>query len=350
MPSVSIIVPVYNTKQFLPRCIESIVGQSLKDIEAIFVNDGSTDGSDLVLSSYASKDPRIRVITKQNQGVSAARNDGIRAARGEYLFFADSDDWLEQDGLEKMLDAAKRHRSDVLSADFYMDDGASATKKQLFPSEFSTTNAAVLSAMQNAILYSQPSAFSSPAFSHVNSFGGAAWHHLIKRSLVEEYGLSFNSYLDGMLEDGFFMLSVFERAHAVAYIQSPTYHYRVSPTSSTHRYLPDFERLFDRVIEQAFSFKDTYCKGDDFEQAIYMRQVSFVNKACEVCFLHPDNPSSRKDRYLDFKRFVQSEGYRRALENVDCKLFIRKQTRVQVRLLEQKLYWLFWTIKQRRIR
>ena len=118
MPSVSIIVPVYNTKPFLSQCIESILGQSLKDFEAIFVNDGSTDGSDAVLNDYANRDPRMTVITKQNQGVSAARNDGLRAAKGEYLFFADSDDWLDEDGLSSVLEAARRLDADVVSADF----------------------------------------------------------------------------------------------------------------------------------------------------------------------------------------------------------------------------------------
>lgn len=350
MPSVSIIVPVYNTKPFLSQCIESILGQSLKDFEAIFVNDGSTDGSDAVLNDYANRDPRITVITKQNQGVSAARNDGLRAAKGEYLFFADSDDWLDEDGLSSVLEAARRLDADVVSADFYQECYGSVHVKKLFPSEFYSTDFEVLSTMQNAILYSQASAFSSSAFSRVNSFGGAAWHHLIKRSLVEEYKLSFNSYLDGMLEDGFFMLNVFERARSAAYIQIPTYHYRISPASSTHRYMPDFNEKFDRVIDQALSFKKDFHKAEAFQQAIYMRQVSFINKACEVFFFHPDNPSSRQDRYENFKSWVQSKRYRDALNNVDRTLFARRQTRVQVYLLKKGFYSIFWAAKQGRNR
>ncbi len=99
-PSVSIIVPVYNVRQYLPKCLDSLVNQTLKNIEIICVDDGSTDGSGDILAEYASKDGRIRVITKKNGGLSSARNAGIAVARADYLGFVDSDDWVEADTFE----------------------------------------------------------------------------------------------------------------------------------------------------------------------------------------------------------------------------------------------------------
>lgn len=94
-PKVSIIVPVYNVEKYLAKCLDSLVNQTLKDIEIICINDGSTDNSLEILNTYAQKDSRITIIDKKNEGVSAARNTGLNISKGEYIMFVDSDDYLE---------------------------------------------------------------------------------------------------------------------------------------------------------------------------------------------------------------------------------------------------------------
>mgnify|MGYP001516330436 CR=1 FL=1 len=91
---VSVIVPVYNVKKYLAKCLDSIIAQTLKDIEIICVNDGSTDGSDKVLEEYKKKDARIQVVNRKNGGLSAARNTGMPYAKGKYIGFVDSDDYI----------------------------------------------------------------------------------------------------------------------------------------------------------------------------------------------------------------------------------------------------------------
>ena len=100
---ISIIIPVYNVKPFLEKCLESVINQAYKDIEIILIDDGSTDSSGIICDRYAEVDDRINVIHKKNAGVSAARNDGIDIANGEYICFVDSDDWLELDYLETIV-------------------------------------------------------------------------------------------------------------------------------------------------------------------------------------------------------------------------------------------------------
>ena len=95
MKKISVIVPVYNMEKYLVRCLESIVNQTYPDLEIICVNDGSTDSSAKILETYASKDKRIKLITKENGGLSSARNAGINAATGEFITFVDSDDWIQ---------------------------------------------------------------------------------------------------------------------------------------------------------------------------------------------------------------------------------------------------------------
>ena len=121
-PSVSIIVPVYNTAKYLCRCLDSILQQSFNDFEVLLVDDGSTDNSGEICDEYAAKDSRIRVFHKENGGVASAREIGIENAVGLYSIHVDSDDWIEKRMLERMYEEAQISHWDVLIADFYNDD------------------------------------------------------------------------------------------------------------------------------------------------------------------------------------------------------------------------------------
>lgn len=112
-PKVSVVIPVYNTEKYLRQCLDSLQNQTLKDLEIICVDDGSTDGSLVVLKEYAGRDPRFRIISQMNQGPGAARNAGLDQASGEYLIFLDSDDWFEPDFLESMAARAEATGADV---------------------------------------------------------------------------------------------------------------------------------------------------------------------------------------------------------------------------------------------
>ena len=103
MPKLSVIVPVYNTEKYLRECIDSILAQTFTDFELILVDDGSTDGSGAICDEYAAKDPRIQVIHQENGGITVARKSGVRIARGEYVTFVDSDDWIDKDAYHIML-------------------------------------------------------------------------------------------------------------------------------------------------------------------------------------------------------------------------------------------------------
>ena len=103
MPKVSVVIPVYKVEPFLRRCVDSVLHQTLTDLDIVLVDDGSTDHCPQICDSYAQQDSRVQVIHKQNGGLASARNAGMRAATGEYLFFLDSDDWIEADGGEYIL-------------------------------------------------------------------------------------------------------------------------------------------------------------------------------------------------------------------------------------------------------
>jgi glycosyltransferase involved in cell wall biosynthesis len=118
---ISIIIPVYNVEKYLADCLESIVNQTLKDIEIICVNNGSTDSSGLILKEFAKRDSRIKIINQENSGPSSARNSGLNIAKGEYVGFVDSDDWVDNDFFEKLYNVSKKYDSDVAAGGFYRE-------------------------------------------------------------------------------------------------------------------------------------------------------------------------------------------------------------------------------------
>ena len=122
MPKVSIIVPIYNVEGYIEKCLETLINQTLEDIEVILVNDGSTDNSELIAKKFFEKYPgKIVYLEKENGGLSDARNYGIPYAKGEYIAFLDSDDYVEKNMYEEMYELAKRENSDMVQCNFYWE-------------------------------------------------------------------------------------------------------------------------------------------------------------------------------------------------------------------------------------
>lgn len=119
-PLISVIVVVYNTVQFLEKCLSSISGQTHRNVEIIIIDDGSSDGSTEVLENYCKKEDRSKLLKKKNQGVAAARNEGLRLASGEYIIFCDSDDYLEVNGIEKLLEKSLSECADITIGSYYV--------------------------------------------------------------------------------------------------------------------------------------------------------------------------------------------------------------------------------------
>lgn len=132
MSKVSIIIPVYNTEKFLPRCLESVCNQTLKDVEIVCINDGSVDPSLEILKYFASKDSRIKIIDlPENKGAAFARNKGIEAATGEYIGFVDSDDFVDLDFYEKLYNRAIKTGADAVKGEFWEINNSKSTPQMI---------------------------------------------------------------------------------------------------------------------------------------------------------------------------------------------------------------------------
>ena len=137
-PTISIIVPVFNTKKYLAQCVDSILNNTFKDFECILIDDGSTDGSSELCDEYKAKDSRVIVVHKKNAGGSAARNDGLRIASGNYITFIDSDDYVSDNYFQSLIDNVTSNKTDAVMAKeigVYFDSAGSISKTVDFTKE-----------------------------------------------------------------------------------------------------------------------------------------------------------------------------------------------------------------------
>ncbi|MBR3381714.1 MAG: glycosyltransferase [Clostridia bacterium] len=220
MPELSIIVPVYKTEKYLPKCIDSILSQTFTDFELILIDDGSPDRCGEICDEYASKDSRITVIHQENKGVSAARNAGLDVASGTYIGFVDSDDWIESEMYEVMLSEKKRLRADILFCSYIMrsEEGTPLTTQK-----------------QREICFSDTDALLSSLFQKPLPTGGVCWNALIQKDMIGK-----TRFMEGltMKEDITFLFDVFIRCRNGFMISKPLYNFRQQQESATRKSLP----------------------------------------------------------------------------------------------------------------
>lgn len=226
IPKVSVIVPVHNAARHLRQCIDSIINQSLKDIEIICVDDGSTDDSLVILSEYAFDDSRVRVLRQDKRGAAAARNLGLEAARGDYLIFLDSDDFFSPSLLQDTYRLAQKKTVDiVIFGGKVFDESSDKIGRELsFIDKHFLPSEKVFSA----------STIPDTIFQTTNP---AAWNKLLKLSFVQENHLRFQELPNS--NDVFFTYAALAIASAITYVAHPYVFYRSNTASSTQdkRYL-----------------------------------------------------------------------------------------------------------------
>ena len=207
MPSckISVIVPVYNVEAYLPKCLDSILSQTHKELEIILINDGSTDGSRNICDEYAAKDCRIKVIHKQNGGVASARNAGLKIATGEYIAFVDSDDWIETTMYSDLLDVCLNYNCDYVGCSTQIRGGTSGQVKFLTANEYFAN-------------YLDGNMFLT------------VWSRLCKREVCIDMEFPENRIV---CEDGFVALPTLERAKKIAFLEKALYNYNEREDSFT---------------------------------------------------------------------------------------------------------------------
>lgn len=258
----SVIIPVYNVEPYLRDCLESMLKQSWNDWEAVCVNDGSTDGSTAILEDYAVKDGRFRVVTQANAGLSAARNTGIVAAKGEYLLFLDSDDWLEPNALETLAKSMNGEDLLCFSGRRFFD----ATKTYNAPD-----------ALPDKTYCSGMDYFTENALLHRDFAFVCVGQRAYKRFFIEDNNLRFR---DGIYhEDNLFTPIACYYAQKVRVINVCLYNYRIRANSIMHANTT--KRMFDMMsianeLAEFFAPKSGFDKTVVFQSVTHYYQRAFT--------------------------------------------------------------------------
>lgn len=236
---VSIIVPVYNVDKYLSKCLDSLINQTIDEIEILCINDGSTDNSKKILEDYANIDKRIKIFNKPNGGLSSARNFGIRIAQGSYVLFVDSDDWIEKDTLEKAL--SKMYcKVDVVSwGAKIINEGLDELNERLHSAtQYHRVKLSGEKELNDDIILSSTI---------------TVWNKLLKLNIIKRYGLVFTE--GRLFEDNDFMIKYFLHSQKCYYLNEYLYNYVQRPNSIMEK-VRNYKSF--RTIDQLFIFDSIY--------------------------------------------------------------------------------------------
>lgn len=270
-PKVSIIIPIYNVEKYLDRCMQSVLNQTLKDIEIIMVDDGSPDNCPAMCDEYARKDNRIKVIHKKNGGLGFARNSGLEIATGEYVAFVDSDDFVDTNMYQTLYEIAKRDSLDTCYCGFvrhYMD-GKIENKTEV---KFYTC----FSGRKEVDTFLLDMVGPEPSYCSDVKYMMCVWKALYSKSLIDTYNIRFCSERQYVSEDLIFHLDYLPKASKVGFISDSLYYYCVNGSAT---------------------LSNTYSRKKFERNKIFLSEVKrklellfpinvFINRYYRMCFLY----------------------------------------------------------------
>ena len=279
MSMVSIIVPIYNIEGYIRECIDSILAETYPDFVLILVDDGSPDNCGRICDEYAEKDVRIKVIHKENGGLTSARNAGLSVAKGDWIMHVDGDDWIEPDMIESLIEAAKAAEADLVFGDF-IKYGANAGNKQL-PSWSSDK----IDSLSRYIAYSMTT----------------IWGSIAKRSLYTEHSLKSP---DGVsyCEDFHLIVRLCHFANKIVNVHRPFYHYRYRPTSIMSNMSRKTEADEQWVYQDTIRFFQEQGVYEEYKKVMSWR----VLKGAQELLLAPSEHHRFIELFNDGKEFIFS--------------------------------------------
>jgi glycosyltransferase involved in cell wall biosynthesis len=230
MSLISVIIPIYNTEKYLSKCLDSVINQTVNDVEIICINDGSTDGSLSILKEYAKKDSRIVIIDKENQGQAAARNTGLQISTGKYISFVDSDDWIEPSLYERSLHLLENEHTELIIFDANICGDSSTNSNRSMAKYLQTKFHGNVKINSNVILKS-----SVPP-----------WNKIYRKDIISRYKISFSKGL--LYEDNSFHWKYMLQARNAYFLEEKLYNYRIHENSIMHQTKSKASRVEDHFL------------------------------------------------------------------------------------------------------
>ena len=292
MNKVSIIVPIYNVEKYVKRCLESLINQTYTDIEIITVIDGSEDNSEQIISEMAKKDVRIKIIKKENGGLSSARNEGIKHITGEFLMYVDADDWIDHDCIEKCMSKFDKD-IDVVVFPYIKEYPSNSAKTSFFGKNIMLKDDEVTRLIYRRFFGLYRNELSNPE--KIDELS-SSWGKIYKTEIIEDI-----KFVDTKIigtEDAWYNINVFKKVHNVQYIDDVYYHYfKGNEISLTRNYKPELFNGWCNLYTYMLNYAKKEKLSEDFFEAINNRIVvnliflalnvvnsnmTFINKKIEI--------------------------------------------------------------------
>lgn len=303
---ISVVVPIYNSEKYIRRCLNSIINQTYSNLEIILINDGSTDESLKIITEYEKIDTRIKVINKKNSGVSDSRNIGIKEARGEFICFVDSDDWLENNMLEKMSEKQKITEADVVRCNYYRkyENASLNIKSNLYGLENKILKNEELDIFLDRILSGE--------------IPGYMWLLLIKTQIVKKMAV-LDTRLS-MMEDTIFNINLILNINSIYIYDQPLYNYFMnidSASKSDKYYIRNFENvmLVNDMIEKIL---EDSSKNNCIRSKLYnTAHAKFIDGTCYNLY---KNTNINKKLIEEFSKIIKNMKVHQIINNSDLSM------------------------------
>lgn len=249
---ISVIVPIYKVEDYLDRCIESLVGQTYSNLEIILVDDGSPDSCPTKCDEWAKRDPRIKVIHKENGGVSNSRNVGMKSATGDYIAFVDGDDFIHKEMYEKLLASIQQNGSDMSFCGYYVYEEEKQKHREVIGRRLECHSSDTVRIDFERIVNKKEN------YHIIDNLIGAVWRYLYRREVVQNVFFLEEIFI---AEDVIFLLDIFKKGVNVSLVLEPLYYYVQRDNSAMHlmtkrrmdNRILSSQAIFDR-LEDIFSF------------------------------------------------------------------------------------------------
>lgn len=330
-PKISIIVPIYNVEKYLDRCVRSILGQTLKDIEIILVDDGSPDGCPAMCDEYARQDGRIKVVHKKNAGLGYARNSGLDIATGEYVAFVDSDDYVRPEMFGLLYDVAVRNGLDTCYCGFahHYPDGSIKDKTEVNRYTEFRGRGRVDSFLLDMV-------GPEPGYHSDVKYMMCVWKAVYSKAVIDKYEIRFCSERQYVSEDLIFHIDYLSKAEAVGFLPDRLYYYCVNGAvtlSSTYD-RDKFGRYKVFLAEVDNRLSQIFCKND------------YITHYYRLCFLYLRASIAKEVRVteglLEAKRVVnelESDSFFRSMFTDYPYRMLPMKHRILFFLMKHELDW-----------
>lgn len=332
-PLISVIVPVYNVENYMRQCIDSLLNQTLSNIEIILVDDGATDTSPKICDEYARRYSSIKVIHKLNGGLGSARNAGMKEARGQYIGFVDSDDYVSVKMYETLLDVAETNKADCAYCEFtrFWNDTVDVTKPP-------KKTIKVYSDKEILDAYLLDRIGCSPSEKEDCSYGASVNLGLFRSDVIQRSKVEFVSEREFIAEDMIFDIDFIPYCKKIVHTNEALYFYRFNPDSLTTRYVPDrFERNVALCNEMASRLDKTY-NSDVYKIRLdrYFLKITRIALIEEIAHL---NENGWRNARANINRIANNQKLNQILKTYPL-ASLSKTQKIFFCALKQKMYLL----------